>query len=61
MKKHNKAFEVSFTLIVAEDNNILSSHEEYHAEDMADLVRNTFYDVDDVEMSNIIIEEKRSV
>lgn len=59
MKARSRSFDVNFTLIVAEDNNILSSHEEYHAEDMADLVADTFYDIDDVEASNISVEEKK--
>lgn len=58
MKKPN-VFDVNITLTVPEDNNILSSHEEYHVEDIADLVADTFYDIDDVDVSNISVEEKK--
>lgn len=59
MKKRNRAFDINLRLTVYEDNNILSAHDEFYTDDMADLVADTFYDIDDVEASNIIVEERK--
>lgn len=56
--KNNKTFGVTFTIVVHESNNILSSHEEAHAEDVLDLVEDIFYDVDDVKIKNLTVKEQ---
>lgn len=55
----NKRFSVTFVLEVDEDNNILSSVEEAHVDDVFDLVKDLFYDVDDVEVENITVKERQ--
>jgi hypothetical protein len=59
VKKRNRVFDINLRLTVYEDNNILSAHEEFYMDDMADLVTDTFYDVDDVEVSNISVEQRK--
>ena len=54
----DKNFDVTMQVTVRKDNNILSSHEESHSDDVKDLVSDTFYDVDDVEVSNVIVKER---
>lgn len=54
----DKNFDVTLQVVVGKGNNILSSHEESHSDDVKDLVSDTFYDVDDVEVSNIIVKER---
>jgi|TARA_R100001463_G_scaffold65221_1_gene118398 hypothetical protein len=54
----DKNFDVTMQVTVSKDNNILSSHEESHSDDVKDLVSDTFYDVDDVEVSNVIVKER---
>ena len=53
-----KKFSVTFVLKVHEDNNIFSSVEEAHEDDVYDLVRNTFYDIDDIELDNLNVKER---
>jgi hypothetical protein len=53
-----KKFSVTFVLKVDEDNNIFSSVEEAHEDDVYDLVRNTFYDIDDIELDNLNVKER---
>ena len=55
----DKHFDVTLQVTVNKDNNILeSSHEESHSDDVKDLVSDTFYDVDDVEVNNVIVKER---
>jgi hypothetical protein len=54
----NKRFSVTFVLEVDEDNNLLSSVEEAHIDDVYDLIKDLFYDVDDVEVENITVKER---
>jgi hypothetical protein len=54
----DKNFDVTMQVTVSKDNNILSSHEESHSDDVKDLVLDTFYDVDDVEVNNVIVKER---
>ena len=54
MMKYN----ISFTLMVDEENNILSSYEEDHAVDIQDLINGVLYDVDDVTIENLTVKEK---
>lgn len=54
----NKRFSVTFVLEVDEDNNILSSVDEAHVDDVHDLIKDLFYDVDDVQAENITVKER---
>ena len=54
----DKNFDVTMQVTVSKDNNILSSHEESHSDDVKELVLDTFYDVDDVEVNNVIVKER---
>ena len=53
-----KKFSVTFVLKVGENNNIFSSVEEAHEDDVYDLIHNTFYDIDDVELDNLNVKER---
>lgn len=50
-------FEVTILLDVDADTNFLGSDKTFYAEDLEDLVRSLFYDVDDVEIEEITIQE----
>tara|TARA_R100001377_G_scaffold32179_1_gene17571 strand:- start:601 stop:777 length:177 start_codon:yes stop_codon:yes gene_type:complete len=54
-----KTFSVTFLLQIDEANNILGSYEDAHTEDVSDLVTDTFYDIDDVSVQNILVKERR--
>ena len=56
---NQKKFSVMFLLNVEEENNILSSFEEHHQEDVYDLITNVMYDVDDVKIQNLIVKERQ--
>ena len=56
---NTKKFSVMFLLNVEEENNILSSFEEHHQEDVHDLITNVMYDVDDVKIQNLIVKERQ--
>ena len=45
-------------LHIDEDNNILGSYEDAHTDDVSDLVTDTFYDIDDVSVQNILVKER---
>ena len=53
-----KKFSVTFVLKVEDSNNIFSSVEEAHEDDVYDLVRNTFHDIDDIELDNLNVKER---
>jgi hypothetical protein len=53
-----RTFSATFLIHVDENNNILGSYSAAHEEDVHDLVLNTFYDVDDVEIANLVIKER---
>lgn len=53
-----KSFHVNFTIEVDEYNNILSSLEANHEEDIQDLITDLFYDVDDVKVKNVSAQER---
>ena len=55
----NKKFSVMYLIEVDEDNNILSSHEESHEEDVYDLITNLMHDTDDVKIHNLIVKERQ--
>jgi hypothetical protein len=46
-------------LNVDEENNMLSSSDEHHQEDVFDLITNVMYDVDDVTIRNLIVKERQ--
>ena len=54
----DKTFGVTFSIAVDEDNNILGSYEDDHSKDVHDLLADTFYDIDDVKINNLIVKEK---
>jgi len=53
-----KKFSITFLLKVDDENNILSSYEANHEEDVYDLINNVMYDVDDVEIENLVVKER---
>jgi hypothetical protein len=54
-----KKFYVSFLITVDDDNNILSSFEADHVEDMQDLMLNLLHDIDDTEIENLTVKERQ--
>ena len=54
----DKNFDVTMQVVVSKNNNILSSHEESHSDDVKDLVLDTFYDVDDVTISKLLVRDR---
>ena len=54
----HRTFSISFSLKIDEDNNILGSLDDSHIEDVYDLIVDTFYDIDDVMINNLIVKEK---
>jgi len=55
----SKEFRVSFMIKVDKSNNILSSSEADHAEDVLDLISDVFYDVDDVRITRLTVTEEK--
>ena len=53
----SRKFSATFVIEVDEDNNILSSHEAHHNEDIRDLLNNLMFDIDDVKIYNINVRE----
>jgi hypothetical protein len=56
----HRTFSVSFLIQVDENNNILGSYEDAHTEDVSDLISDTFYDVDDVNIISINVRERET-
>lgn len=54
-----KKFNVSFLLKVDKDNYILSSTDHDHEDDVKDLITDVMYDVDDTEISNLKVNERK--
>ncbi len=54
----SRKFSATFVIEVDEDNNILSSHEAHHNEDIRDLLNNLMFDIDDVKIYNINVREQ---
>jgi hypothetical protein len=54
----NKKFNVTFVIEVEEDGNILSLVEDAHAEDVYDLIHNTFHDIDDIHIDKLQVKER---
>jgi|TARA_R110000796_G_scaffold42837_1_gene105561 hypothetical protein len=57
MAKKTSKFSATFVVEVEKENNILSSHEVHHNEDIRDLLENLVFDIDDVTISNINVRE----
>lgn len=53
-----KRFSVTFVANVDDNNNILSSYEDSHEQDVHDLITDVIYDVDDVEIENLNVKER---
>ena len=53
-----KRFSVTFVINVDNNNNILSSYEDNHEQDIYDLITDIIYDVDDVEIENLNVRER---
>ena len=53
-----KKFSVTFVAKVDDSNNILSSYDENHEQDIHDLITDVIYDVDDVEIENLNVRER---
>ena len=54
-----KKFSVTFVMKVDKNNNILSSYEDSHEQDIHDLITDVIYDVDDVELENLNVKERQ--
>jgi hypothetical protein len=54
-----KVFRVSLMLKVDKSNNILSSSEVNHEEDVWDLISDVFYDVDDIKITQLNVTEEK--
>jgi len=54
-----KKFSVTFVMKVDKNNNILSSYEDSHEQDVHDLITDVIYDVDDVEIENLNVKERQ--
>lgn len=53
-----KSFSVTFVLKVEEENNILSSYDDAHVEDVYDLITDIMYDIDDIQVDNLVVKER---
>ena len=53
----NKSFSVSFIMLIDKHNNILSSSEDTHVEDVADLIQDVMYDIDDIKIRSLVVME----
>jgi hypothetical protein len=53
----NKSFNVSFIMLIDKHNNILSSSEDTHVEDIADLIQDVMYDIDDIKIRSLVVKE----
>lgn len=54
----SKKFSVIFLLSVDEYNNVLSSLDDAHEDDIYDLIKQVFYDLDDIEVENLQVKER---
>ena len=54
----DEKFSVTLVLNVDRDANFLSSVQDAHPEDVYDLIKDMFYDVDDVKVENLVVKER---
>jgi len=53
-----KSFSITFRIDVDDEANLLSLYEGGHEQDIRELVENVFYDIDDININNIKIQER---
>jgi hypothetical protein len=53
----SKKFSITYLIEVDDNNNILSSFDDNHEEDIYDLITNVMYDVDDIKIENLVVKE----
>lgn len=51
-------FSITFVLAVDREANFLSSVVDAHADDVYDLIKDVFFDVDDVKVENLNVKER---
>ena len=54
----DEKFSVTLVLKVDRDANLLSSVQDANPEDVYDLIKDMFYDVDDVRVDNLVVKER---
>jgi hypothetical protein len=54
----SKKFSITYLIEVDDNNNILSSFDDNHEEDIYDLITNVMYDVDDIKIENLVVKER---
>jgi len=54
----DRSFSITAVLKIDNTNNVLSSFEDSHEEDVRDLITDVFYDVDDIDVTNILVKER---
>tara|TARA_R110002153_G_scaffold112912_1_gene255090 strand:- start:373 stop:543 length:171 start_codon:yes stop_codon:yes gene_type:complete len=54
----DEKFSVTLILKVDREANFLSSVQEAHPEDVYDLIKDMFYDIDDVKVENLVVKER---
>jgi hypothetical protein len=54
-----RKFSVTFLLKLDEDNNILSSVDDAHEEDVFDYIKDLFYDSEAIKIENLNIKERQ--
>lgn len=53
-----KKFSITFVAKVDDKNNILSSFEDNHEQDIQDLITDIIYDIDDMDIENLYVKER---
>jgi hypothetical protein len=54
-----KKFSVTFVAKLDDSNNILSSYEDSHEQDIHDLITDIIYDIDDLDIENLYVKERQ--
>tara|TARA_R110002153_G_scaffold128995_1_gene277576 strand:+ start:1096 stop:1263 length:168 start_codon:yes stop_codon:yes gene_type:complete len=54
-----KKFSVTFVAKLDDSNNILSSYEDNHEQDIHDLITDIIYDIDDLDIENLYVKERQ--
>jgi len=54
----DKRFSVTFVLAVDKEANFLSSVPDAHDDDVYDLIKDVFFDIDDVKVENLNVKER---
>jgi len=54
----DEKFSITLILKVDRDANFLSSVQDAHPEDVYDLIKDVFYDIDDVTVENLVVKER---